>query len=109
MLMTASNQRAPGGDTEANRERADGDGDKVAPVPDAATEFRGAPSAVGSNLRKDPEDWKTGDETMTDAQRSYLQTLSDEAGEAFDSTLTKAEASKRIEELQRRTGRGVTR
>jgi hypothetical protein len=43
---------------------------------------------------------------MTGAQASYLKTLSEEAREEFDNTLTKAEASKRIEELQTRTGRG---
>ena len=43
---------------------------------------------------------------MTDAQASYLKTLAQEAGEEFDETLTKAEASKRIDELQARTGRG---
>jgi hypothetical protein len=56
---------------------------------------------------KDPADWKTGDEPMTGAQRSYLQTLCDEAGEPMDETLTKAEASRRIEELQHKTGRGA--
>lgn len=56
---------------------------------------------------KDPEDWKTGDEPMTGAQHSYLETLSTEAGETFDETLTKAEASKKIEELQHKTGRGL--
>jgi hypothetical protein len=60
-----------------------------------------------SNKIKDPEDWTTGDEPMTGAQRSYLKTLSEEAHEPFDEHLTKAEASKRIEELQRRTGRGL--
>jgi hypothetical protein len=60
-----------------------------------------------SNMIKDPEDWKTGDEPMTGAQQSYLQTLSDEAGEEVDENLTKAEASKRIEELQEKTGRGL--
>jgi hypothetical protein len=59
------------------------------------------------NMIKDPEDWKTGDEPMTGAQRSYLQTLCDEAKEEFDENLTKAEAAKRIEELQQLTGRGV--
>ena len=34
-----------------------------------------------SNMIKDPEDWVTGDEEMTGAQRSYLQTLCEEAGE----------------------------
>ena len=60
-----------------------------------------------SNMIKDPDEWKTGDEDMTGAQRSYLQTLADEAGEDVDLNLTKAEASKRIEELQQKTGRGV--
>ncbi len=56
---------------------------------------------------KDPDEWVTGDEAMTGAQKSYLQTLSREAGEPFDENLTKAEASKRIDELQERTGRGA--
>jgi len=60
-----------------------------------------------SNTIKDPDDWKTGDEEMTGAQRSYLQTLADEAGEEVDLNLTKAEASKKIDELQQKTGRGV--
>jgi len=60
-----------------------------------------------SNMIKDPDEWITGDEEMTGAQRSYLQTLADEAGEEVDPNLTKAEASKRIEELQHKTGRGV--
>jgi hypothetical protein len=64
-------------------------------------------SAAGSNTKKDPDEWTTGDEPMTGAQRSYLKTLSDEAGEAFDENLTKAEASKRIDELQHKTGRGL--
>lgn len=60
-----------------------------------------------SNAEKDPDDWTTGDETMTGAQASYLKTLSEEAGEEFDDSLTKAEASKRIDELQQKTGRGL--
>jgi hypothetical protein len=58
------------------------------------------------NTQKPPEQWTTGDEPMTGAQRSYLKTLSDEAHEPFDDTLTKAEASRRIDELQKMTGRG---
>jgi hypothetical protein len=60
----------------------------------------------GSNLEKDPTEWKTGAEPMTGAQASYLKTLSDQANEPFDENLTKAEASRRIDELQERTGRG---
>jgi hypothetical protein len=62
-----------------------------------------------SNAIKDPDEWKTGDEEMTGAQWSYLQTLAAEAGEEVDPNLTKAEASKRIEELQHITGRGINR
>ena len=54
---------------------------------------------------KDPENWKTGDEPMTAAQRSYLQTLAQEAQQPVDDDLTKAEASKEIEHLQQATGR----
>jgi len=61
---------------------------------------------VGSNVEKDPNDWVTGDEPMTGAQMSYLKTLSEEAGEPFDEKLSKADASKRIDELQAKTGRG---
>lgn len=55
---------------------------------------------------KDPEEWVTGDEPMTGPQRSYLETLAREADEDVDGDLTKAEASERIEHLQRKTGRG---
>lgn len=65
------------------------------------------PSLEGSNLEKDPDDWTTGDEPMTKAQESYLRTLSNQAGEDLDPTLTKAQASQRIDELQDRTGRGA--
>ena len=64
------------------------------------------PDAQPSNTVKDPDDWTTGDETMTGAQASYLKTLSEEAGEPFDPGLSKAEASKRIDSLQGKTGRG---
>jgi hypothetical protein len=63
----------------------------------------------GSNTEKDPDDWVTRDEPMTGAQASYLKTLSEEAGEEFDHSLTKAAASRRIEELQAKTGRGTPR
>jgi hypothetical protein len=61
-----------------------------------------AESAAAS---KDPDQWVTGDEPMTGPQASYLRTLAHEAGEEYDPTLTKAEASKRIDELQDETGR----
>lgn len=57
---------------------------------------------------RDPTEWKTGDEPITAAQRSYLETLGTEAGEKVEDldSLTKAEAALKIEELQRQTGRG---
>ena len=61
---------------------------------------------AGSNIEKDPSDWVTGDEPMTGAQSSYLRRLSEQAGEPFDESLSKADASRRIDELQQRTGRG---
>jgi hypothetical protein len=60
--------------------------------------------APHENPEKAPEDWVTGDEPMTGPQRSYLTTLCQEAGEEFDDSLTKAEASEKIDELQRKTG-----
>ena len=62
--------------------------------------------ATPSNIEKDPHEWVTGDETMTGAQASYLKTLSEEAGEEFDASLSKADASLKIDELQKKTGRG---
>jgi len=56
-------------------------------------------------LQRPPDEWKTGDEPMTDAQRSYLETLCRETGETFDDTLSKADASKRIDELRERSPR----
>lgn len=72
-----------------------------------ATSIDGNPKAHPTgNAVKDPDDWVTGDEPMTGAQASYLQTLSEEAGEEFDPELNKADASKKIDELQEKTGRG---
>jgi hypothetical protein len=81
--------------------------EKIDELRDAVGVSGGAAGAAGvENTRKDPEQWKTGDEPMTGAQASYLQTLSQEAGVDFEANLTKAEASKRIDELQAKTGRG---
>ncbi|RBY78214.1 DUF3072 domain-containing protein [Geodermatophilus sp. TF02-6] len=55
---------------------------------------------------KDPSDWVTGDEPATGAQKSYLNTLAREAGEEVPEDITKADASRKIDELQQETGRG---
>jgi len=70
------------------------------------TDRRTAEMAEESNTIKDPDDWVTGDEPLTGAQRSYLHTLAEEAGEEIDDDLTKAAASRLIDELQEKTGRG---
>jgi hypothetical protein len=56
-------------------------------------------------LQRDPDEWKTGDEPMTAAQRSYLETLCHDLNETFDESLTKAEASKLIDRLRERSPR----
>jgi hypothetical protein len=65
---------------------------------DGATETLGGAQANGTE--KDPEQWVTGGEPMTGAQRSYLDTLAREAGEEISADLTKAEASEHIDRLQ---------
>ena len=69
---------------------------------DSSGETLGAPvpegrAAGGGSLQRDPDDWVTGDEPMTEAQKSYLDTLAREAGEELPATLTKAEASEHID------------
>lgn len=70
---------------------------------DSGPEVLGA--GAGNTTEKDPNDWTTGDEPMTGAQRSYLDTLAREAGETLSADLTKAEASQHIDRLQDATGR----
>lgn len=76
--------------TRANQRADDG----------AHEEVLGAGSPSPDGTEKDPADWVTGDEPMTGAQRSYLDTLAREAGETLPADLTKAEASEHIERLR---------
>jgi len=62
---------------------------------------------VTPNPEKDPDDWVTGDEPMTGPQQSYLSTLAQEAGVEVPEGLSKADASRLIDELQEKTGRGT--
>lgn len=59
----------------------------------------------GSNAEKPLDQWTTGGDPMTGAQASYLKTLSEEANEPFDAEMSKAAASKRIDELRVKTGK----
>lgn len=71
------------------------------------TEWTADSSGPSGPAAKDPGDWTTGDEPMTGPQKSYLHTLAQQAGEdPPPDGLTKADASRLIDELQERTGRG---
>jgi hypothetical protein len=73
-------------------------------TPNGDDEVLGA--GTGNTTEKDPDDWVTGDQPMTGAQRSYLDTLARDAGETLSADLTKAEASEQIDRLQQKTDRG---
>jgi hypothetical protein len=60
-------------------------------------------SGAGNTTEKDPQEWVTGDEPMTGAQKSYLDTLARDAGETLPADLTKAEASEHIDRLQQKS------
>ena len=64
-----------------------------------ATEPTGDPA-----LEKDPADWVSGDDPMTESQKSYLDTLARQAGEELPATLNKAEASQHIDRLRTALG-----
>jgi hypothetical protein len=58
-----------------------------------------------ASAEKDPDDWTTGGEPMTGAQASYLATLAQDTGRAIPENLSKADASKLIDELQKQSPR----
>ena len=58
-----------------------------------------------ANAEKDPDEWVTGDEPMTGAQASYLATLAHDTGRDVPEKLSKADASKLIDELKSHSGR----
>jgi len=91
--MTASARGYDGRMTESNTHSSNGGPDVIG-------------ADAGNTTEKDPSDWTTGDEPMTGAQRSYLDTLAREAGETLPADLTKAQASEHIDRLQSQTGRG---
>lgn len=79
---------------------------RLVPMSDSNQETIGSPEPEpNAGLNRDPEDWVTGDEPMTAAQRSYLDTLAREAGEELPADLSKADASKHIDRLQQRSNR----
>jgi len=58
------------------------------------------------NAIKDPDDWTTGDEPMTGAQRSYLHTLATEAGEEIDENMTKSRSLEEDRRITTTNGQG---
>ena len=58
------------------------------------------------NTQKNPDDWVSGDDPMTGAQASYLKTLCEQAGipNVYRDNLSKAEASKLIDEMREKAG-----
>jgi hypothetical protein len=98
--VAADDDSVPAAGDDSTADTPDVDGD-------AGQEVLGASEpGEASTTVKDPSDWVTGDEPMTGAQRSYLDTLARGAGEQLPADLTKAEASEQIERLQAKTGRG---
>ncbi len=71
-----------------------------APASPESTETLGASTPGNDALEKDPSDWVSGDDPMTESQKSYLDTLARQAGEELPATINKAEASQHIDRLK---------
>ncbi|MBO1754983.1 DUF3072 domain-containing protein [Allobranchiibius sp. CTAmp26] len=106
--VTPEETPAPSG-SETIPEQAPDTGETPASSSDAPA---GGGETIGAStpqhqegLEKDPSDWVTGDEPMTGAQRSYLDTLAKESGEQLPADLTKAQASEHIDRLQGKSPR----
>lgn len=77
-----------------------------AAAPGGDQEVLGAPAPQGAGTQRDPQEWVTGDDPATEAQKTYLDALAREAGEEIPAEgLTKALASEHIDRLQAQTGR----
>jgi hypothetical protein len=73
--------------------------------PEHNEEVLGGSGTDNPSLQKDPSDWVTGGDPITDAQKSYLDTLARQAGEEIPADITKGEASEQIERLRKETGK----
>jgi hypothetical protein len=62
-------------------------------------------TSVTSQAAKDPSDWVTGDEPATGPQMSYLQTLATDTDAEVPEDISKADASRLIDELQDKSPR----
>jgi len=68
--------------------------------PDPQETLGDASSPGSDNTQKDPSQWVSGDDPMTGAQKSYLDTLAKQAGEELPADMNKAEASQHIDRLK---------
>lgn len=108
----SSTSPVPGeGLVDVDAQRPSGQDQAPVDVPRTAAdspEMLGAPAPQGGDgVQRDPEDWVTGDDPATEAQKSFLDVLAREAGEQIPADgLTKAQASEHIDRLQAQTGRG---
>ena len=78
--------------------------DHVQTSPDPGTETLGASTPGQDALQRDPSEWVSGDDPITPAQKSYLDTLARQAGEELPADMSKAEASQHIERLKSQLG-----
>jgi hypothetical protein len=69
-------------------------------IPDGVETIGATEPVSDPALEKDPSDWVSGDDPMTESQKSYLDTLAKQAGEELPADLTKAEASQHIDRLR---------
>ncbi|GAA4713804.1 hypothetical protein GCM10025782_07560 [Pedococcus ginsenosidimutans] len=69
-------------------------------IPDGVETIGATEPVTDPALEKDPSDWVSGDDPMTESQKSYLDTLAKQAGEELPADLTKAEASQHIDRLR---------
>lgn len=64
----------------------------------------GSTTEPGDDSIKDPKEWVSGDDPITESQKSYLDTLARQAGETLPADITKAEASEHIDRLRGQVG-----
>ncbi|MCF6745717.1 DUF3072 domain-containing protein [Blastococcus sp. KM273128] len=57
-------------------------------------------NSADQTTEKDPDTWVTGDEPATGAQKSYLETLARGTDEEIPEDISKADASKKIDDLR---------
>ena len=100
------NPTSPEGEfTSAPSQAAQEETSGVQASPEHNEEVLGASGSGNPALEKDPSEWVTGGDPITEAQKSYLDTLARQAGEEIPADITKGEASEHIERLREKTGK----